>query len=418
MARTKRSNILETRTQRLSKLKPAKRPHWVPSGLKAAHLGYRRNENGNGTWIARQYVGNQRYTTKAFAEADDYADADGTRVMTYHQAIDHMRGTVQAEPRARSRYTIAQAVADYIAYQRAEKRSASDSEPKLRTYVTEFFGGERQVTELTEADFMRWRKHWLEHAPQKRRNAVKLDTSAEGKRRRKATLNRVIGIVKGCFNYAHAHKATTGVRSAEAWQGLKKFEKAGKARVRWLQGDEAQRLINASAPDFRSIVQGALLIGARWSELRGIRVRDFDPAGTVHIVDTFKHTARHVPLNKDGVALLTNLTTGRAPDDYVFTRADGEPWALRDQHRAMADACAAAKLEPVTFHELRHTYASVLVKAGVPLAYVAKATGHRDTRMLEEHYAHLAPSHVADTIRENLPGFNLTVEKKVRRIRA
>jgi integrase len=38
---------------------------------------------------------------------------------------------------------------------------------------------------------------------------------------------------------------------------------------------------------------------------------------------------------------------------------------------------------------------------------IADQLGHADTRMTERHYAHLAPSHVADTIRAALPGFGI-----------
>jgi integrase len=54
---------------------------------------------------------------------------------------------------------------------------------------------------------------------------------------------------------------------------------------------------------------------------------------------------------------------------------------------------------PVNFHVLRHTHASHLAMKGVGLGVIAAQLGHADTRMTEKHYAHLAPSYVADTIR-------------------
>ncbi len=70
----------------------------------------------------------------------------------------------------------------------------------------------------------------------------------------------------------------------------------------------------------------------------------------------------------------------------------------------MREACLHAEIAPpVSFHILRHSYASLLTKAGVPLQVVASALGHADARMTEKHYAHLAPSHVAHLIRNNLP---------------
>jgi integrase len=67
----------------------------------------------------------------------------------------------------------------------------------------------------------------------------------------------------------------------------------------------------------------------------------------------------------------------------------------------MRDACVAARITPVaTFHDLRHTYASRLAMRGVPMGVIAAQLGHADTRMTERHYAHLAPSYVADTVRQ------------------
>ncbi len=71
----------------------------------------------------------------------------------------------------------------------------------------------------------------------------------------------------------------------------------------------------------------------------------------------------------------------------------------------MAEACQAAKIPKAGFHILRHTAASHNVMGGVPLPVVAKNLGHADSRMTEKHYAHLAPSYIADQIRQFAPTF-------------
>jgi integrase len=76
----------------------------------------------------------------------------------------------------------------------------------------------------------------------------------------------------------------------------------------------------------------------------------------------------------------------------------------------MAEACKNANVKPAGFHILRHGYASLLVMAGAPVPVVAQNIGHADTRMTERHYAHLAPSYLAETIRKFAPAFG-TVEK-------
>jgi hypothetical protein len=50
---------------------------------------------------------------------------------------------------------------------------------------------------------------------------------------------------------------------------------------------------------------------------------------------------------------------------------------------------------------------------GMPLMIVARNLGHRDTRMCELHYAHLAPGHVRDAIREGAPTFGLKPDQTV-----
>jgi site-specific recombinase XerD len=94
----------------------------------------------------------------------------------------------------------------------------------------------------------------------------------------------------------------------------------------------------------------------------------------------------------------------RRGDDLLFTRKDGSPWRTSHQIRPLLRACERAAIAPaISFHILRHTYASLLVMAGAPMQVVAHNLGHSDTRMTERHYAHLAPSYIADTIRTLSP---------------
>ena len=97
---------------------------------------------------------------------------------------------------------------------------------------------------------------------------------------------------------------------------------------------------------------------------------------------------------------MRSLPSGRHSGN-CWKRRIAKPW------RSAANAtCVAAKVRPAaTFHTLRHTNASHLVQAGVPLIFVAEALGHADARMVTKHYGHLAPSHVADAIRAALPKF-------------
>jgi hypothetical protein len=117
VARTARAGFLETRTARL-KLSARKKPYWSRSGKAGVHIGYRRRKprgrDAYGSWIARRYTGDGAYETEAFAEADDFSEADGASILTYEQAIAKL-GVELSEVQMRTRYTVQNAIDDYIA---------------------------------------------------------------------------------------------------------------------------------------------------------------------------------------------------------------------------------------------------------------------------------------------------------------
>jgi integrase len=120
-----------------------------------------------------------------------------------------------------------------------------------------------------------------------------------------------------------------------------------------------------------------------------------------------------VVLTDEGKAAFGGWTAGRTYSDYEFLRADGKVWGKSHQKRPLDEASHRAEISPaVNFHILRHTHGSLLAMSGVPMGVVAAQLGHADTRMTEKHYAHLAPSYVAQTIRANFPllGFSECAE--------
>jgi integrase len=84
----------------------------------------------------------------------------------------------------------------------------------------------------------------------------------------------------------------------------------------------------------------------------------------------------------------------------------GREWKPSHQDFFIKGASKRAHIDPpLNFHVLRHTWASLSVMGGMPLMVVAKNLGHADTRMVEKHYGHLAPSYVADQVRTFAPRF-------------
>jgi integrase len=205
------------------------------------------------------------------------------------------------------------------------------------------------------------------------------------------------------------------IPSDEAWRRVEPFEEVNAARVRYLTVAEARRLSNACDPDFRVLAQAALATGARYGELITLRASDFNPdSGTVHVRTSKSSKGRHIVLNDEGMALFKALAAGKSGNAILLTRLDGAPWKPAHQARRMTEACKRAKIAPpVSFHVLRHTWASLAVMAGGPLMVVARNLGHSDTRMVERHYGHLAPSYIADAIRAAAPRFGIKPDRKV-----
>ena len=426
MARTVRDTNLETRSARL-RLRIRAEPYW--RGLeKGFFLGYRRRANG-GTWLARRRLANGGYAEHRISTTDDLQDADGVAVLDYGQAQKAARAWWRADLRREEGhdtrsgpFTVADAVADYLtAFERRGGKSVYATRRAAETHILPVLGT-TLVAKLTAKKIEDWHHTLAERAPLARSkpgrkpNHRRADESADGVRKRRATANRILTVLKAALN--HAWKAGH-VASDDAWRRVKPFKAVETARVRYLTDAECVRLVNACKLDFRDLVRGALLTGCRYSELASMHVADFNAdAGIITLRESKAGKPRHVVLTSEGQRLFAGRTAGKLGDDPIFVRADGGRWGKSHQLRPMIDASRLAKIKPaVSFHVLRHTHGSTLAMRGVPMGVIAEQLGHADTRMTEKHYAHLAPSYVADTIRANFPTLGITKEGAVRALR-
>jgi len=103
--------------------------------------------------------------------------------------------------------------------------------------------------------------------------------------------------------------------------------------------------------------------------------------------------SRHVPLT--GALLEALRAIKHLRGQNVFCNRDGSPLTLWQLHERIEGACRRAGLRRIRWHDTRHSFASQLVSAGVPLRQVQEYLGHT-TIAMTMRYSHLAPNDGGD----------------------
>jgi len=424
MARRVKDTNLETRNGRRA-LKTRSKPYWraLDRGL---HLGYRRRSTG-GSWIVRRFMESGRYAESKLGLADDFQDADGIKTLNYSQAQEAARKWYHAETRKEAgleerhdgTYTVDDAMRDYMKNYSIEGKGVSATQSSINAHIMPALG-KIDIARLNTKKIVDWH-HNIATSPAMLRTGRSAETrntrplavdDPDATRRRRATANRILTILKAALNYAWKEGR---VVSDSVWRKVRPFRNVDAPVMRYLTEDQCTRLINACSSDFRPLVQGALLTGCRYGELAALEVRDFNPdSGTVTVRISKSGKARHVVLTDEGKKFFKVTTFNKQEGDLIFTHGDDSVWSASHQKRPLAEACNHARIRPaVSFHILRHTHGSLLAMKGVPMPVIAKQLGHADTRMTEKHYAHISPSYVADTIRQHFPTLGIVGKRNV-----
>jgi integrase len=422
MARSIRDHKLESRTARL-KITPRKEPYWKAIGQGLA-IGYYKGAK-SGAWYVRYRGERKRYVAETLAQADDVMDSDGTRVLTFYEAQEKARAWHLEQLRAETgnrtsirHYTVSNALDDYYAWFQHERKSLAYTKGTIEAHIRPHLGAV-EIKKLNARKIQEWLHLLATTPPRLRSKAIggklaykEFSNTPEENRKRKATANRIFTVLKAALNHAFREGYAL---SDEAWRRVKPFHNVDNASRIFLTQEECTRLINACAPDFRKLVQAALLTGCRYSELTNMPCGDFDAeAGKCLVRESKSGKPRHVVLQEEGKQFFIAQTSGRAADTSIFVREDGEAWDKSQQSRRFAEARKQAKIKKrISFHGLRDTHASLLAGNGTPMAVIAAQLGHSDTRVCEKHYAHLTPSYIAETIRKNLPDFGIVAESNI-----
>ena len=184
-----------------------------------------------------------------------------------------------------------------------------------------------------------------------------------------------------------------------------KWMKAPKPDFDFFVREESDRLIAAASGQRKAMICTGVQAGLRRGELLALRWDDVDlVAGTLRVRRSYwrghftapkNHRSREVPLTDTLRHLLTGQRHLRG--ELVFCRDDGSPLSLDQVKRWVPYACQRAGLRRVTWHVLRHSFASQLAMAGVPLRIIQELMGHQTIDMTLR-YAHLCPTTLASAV--------------------
>jgi integrase len=376
------------------------------------HLGYQKRADQPAYWVARLRTRAGKYKQHRLGLADrsdgmgmSHADAVACACKWFRQpevsniAADAypvgVRQDLTVSPIG-DVFTVGHALHDYIEWKRiAAAQSHFETNLSLINHHIIPRLAEIPLEDFNGIDLRHFARAVLETPPKRGKQPIRAkrpisQIGEDALRKRKKTLNTLIGILRIAFQMAWENGR---IESDRAWRCLRRVPNVERPRMLFLTRTECQALLSECRPDLRRLVMGALYTGCRSTELLRLTVVDVAREGYgVYVAPLKTYRPRFVFLPDEGMAFFLSLGRNRGPREPVFLRDDGRPWHPRHHRHLFKNAVRAAELpDEFTFHGLRHTYASQLAQTGTPLSVIAEQLGHANTTTVSRTYGHLAP---------------------------
>ena len=195
---------------------------------------------------------------------------------------------------------------------------------------------------------------------------------------KKATVNRELNIVRGCFSRA----VEWGRLSKSPVTGVKPF-RVDNTRLRVLSSDEIARVLTEAPADLALMARVTLEGLLRLSEVLNLTTADIKEDHLV-LLHTKNNKVRHVPI---GPALRSVLVTRAHRSGHVFgeNRYGGRPAKQPAVTQAFRRLMRRLGIENASHHTLRHTGSSFMVAEGISMRVVQEIGGWTSLRMLERY---------------------------------
>ena len=184
-----------------------------------------------------------------------------------------------------------------------------------------------------------------------------------------------------------------------------KGPKLAHTEMECLTPDEVKVFLAACDDRHRPLFAAAIMTGMRLGELLGLKWDDVNwRGGTIRVTRSLyngqfvepktSRSVRTIGMSNRLAAILRKhkLAAPYSPFDLVFPTPEGTPMDQANlRHRVFADTLTRAKLRKIRIHDLRHTFASLLINQGENLKYVQSQLGHSSITTTVDRYGHLMP---------------------------
>jgi site-specific recombinase XerD len=340
------------------------------------HKGVFEKVKGSGIWWVR-------YTNETGKRVTAKVGTFSTAAKVYDQRTTEIRLGILLPVSQRRGTKFSELVTDAIKFSEKHHRATKDFKQRVELALPAF--GDRIAESITTRELQDW-----------------VDEMAEGREWTGGTQNRFKSSLSTVFREG-MRAGKVSVNPAR----LIRRSKESLGRVRFLSYEEEARLrkvialnlpgrINDEGESAFAQLDVALHTGMRKSEQFTATWEQVDlEKGYIYLSMTKNGSDRFVTLNSAAVQVLKSLQKrhkllGLPSDSTLFhSKRDG---LIKNPRKWFATALEQAKIKGVTWHTLRHTFASRLVMAGVDLKTVQELMGHK-TIAMTARYAHLAPTH-------------------------
>ena len=267
--------------------------------------------------------------------------------------------------------------------------SLNSKEYILRLHLVPFFGSMR-LDEIGPEEIETYKKE---------KQAEEIEPGPRPKLQSAKSINNHLAVLRKLLNLAVDYKKLAHAPKVKAMR-------LGEQDYDFLTFEEAQRFLAAASPEWKPLVQLTIRTGLRNGELLALKWEDIDlKAGKLIVKRTLWRglegspkggKRREIPLSAQTVAMLKSYWHLKGP--YVFCDAKGQRYTAAMVEEVVPNVCKKAGLpKRLTWHDLRHTFASHLVMKGRSLIEVQQLLGH-STIQMTMRYAHLSPEVKRDAV--------------------